>query len=151
MNMPDICAAIGLAQLRKYPDVILPARRRVFDAYRSILGRYPWVTLPPSAEERTSSCHVFALRIRDISEQQRDAIIDQIALTGVSVNVHFQPLPLLTVFRNRGYDIIDYPIAYDNYAREISLPVYPELDEKMIAYVTDAVVNAYQSVMASHA
>lgn len=148
MNMPDICAAIGLAQLRKYKSLILPERERVFKTYNALLGKQPWAELPPfQSDEKSSSCHVYALRIKGISEAKRDALIDRIATTCVSVNVHFQPLPLLTVFRERGYKMSDYPVAFDCYSREISLPVYPELDQEKIEYIVKAVVDAYNEVM----
>lgn len=148
MNMPDICAAIGLAQLRKYRSLILPERERVFRTYNELLSRQPWAELPPfESEEKRSSCHVYALRVKGISESQRDAMIERITTTGVSVNVHFQPLPMLTVFRERGYRIDEYPKAYDSYSREISLPVYPELDQEKIEYIVKTVVDAYNGVM----
>lgn len=146
MNLPDICAAIGLAQLRQYPSKILPERKRVFEAYVSRFQSFPWAELPPQDTlEKKSSAHLFALRIKGITEPQRDAMIEHISQTGVSVNVHFQPLPLLTVFRDRGYNIKDYPVAYDSYSREISLPIYPELNTLQIDYIVNAVVKAYQS------
>lgn len=148
MNMPDICAAIGLAQLRKYQSFILPERQRVFDSYVRLFSAYPWAELPPAnTNEKKSSCHLFALRIVGISEVERDKMIDSITANGVSVNVHFQPLPLLTVFRERGYDIVDFPSAYDSYSREISLPIYPELDIEKISYIVTSVANAYQEVV----
>lgn len=147
MNMPDVCAAIGLAQLRKYQTVILPERRRVFNEYVALFSKYEWSQLPPqNTEEKKSSYHLFALRINGITESQRDQMIDHITATGVSVNVHFQPLPLLTVFRERGYVMSDYPVAYDSYAREISLPIYPELDSTKIEFIVNAVVNAYHLI-----
>lgn len=147
MNLPDLCAAIGLAQLRQYPSKILPERKRVFESYVSRFQSYSWAELPPQdTPEKKSSAHLFALRIKGITEPQRDAMIEHITQTGVSVNVHFQPLPILTVFRDRGYDIQDYPVAYDSYSREISLPIYPELDTPKIDYIVNAVVNAYQSL-----
>ncbi|MBS1543391.1 MAG: DegT/DnrJ/EryC1/StrS aminotransferase family protein [Bacteroidetes bacterium] len=148
MNMPDICAAIGVGQMKKYQHFILPERKRVFDGYTKAFSAYAWAELPPTDSDlKTSSYHLYALRIRSITEKQRDRMIDKIQSEGVSVNVHFQPLPLLTVFRERGYDIQDYPVAYDNYSREISLPIYPELDQQKIDYIVAAVVNAYTSVM----
>lgn len=147
MNMPDICAAIGLAQFRKYASLILPERKRVFDTYLNLFKAYEWAELPSvNTAEKKSSCHLFALRIKGATEQQRDAMIDKITASGVSVNVHFQPLPLLSVFRERGYSIYDYPIAYDSYSREISLPIYPELDDAKIKYIVEAVAKAYQAV-----
>jgi len=147
MNMPDVCAAIGLAQLRKYQTVILPERRRVFNEYGTQFSKHTWALLPPQdIDEKKSSYHLFALRINGISESQRDQMIDHITATGVSVNVHFQPLPLLTVFRDRGYVMSDYPVAYDSYSREISLPIYPELDSAKIEYIVNAVVNAFHLI-----
>lgn len=145
MNMPDICAAIGLAQLRKYKSDILVERKRVFDLYTKLFSVFSWAELPPTdTGEKKSSCHLYALRIRAISESQRDKMIELISATGVSVNVHFQPLPLLTVFKERGYQISEYPQAYDSYAREISLPIYPELDKIKINYIVSTMAKAYQ-------
>lgn len=147
MNMPDICAAIGLAQLRKYKSHLLVERKRVFNLYTKLFSAFSWAELPPTdTGEKKSSYHLFALRIKSFTESQRDQMIELISETGVSVNVHFQPLPLLTVFKERGYQISEYPRAYDSYAREISLPIYPELDEKKINYIVNAVVKAYQAV-----
>lgn len=147
MNMPDVCAAIGLAQLRKYKGALLPERKRVATAYSKAFAGYAWAELPPLKDaDRESSYHVYALRIRGISEQQRDQMIDKISETGVSVNVHFQPLPLLTVFRERGHKMEDFPVAYDSYSREISLPIYPELNQEQIDYIVKAVVQAYEQV-----
>lgn len=143
MNMPDICAAIGVAQLKKYKEQILPARKKVFDNYVERLREYNWVQLPPfDSVNKISSYHLFGLRINAISESARDKMIEIISAKGVSVNVHFQPLPLLTVFKNMGYSIHDYPQAYDNYSREISLPIYPGLDSKT-DYIIDSIVKAY--------
>ncbi|MDZ7648830.1 MAG: DegT/DnrJ/EryC1/StrS family aminotransferase [Cytophagales bacterium] len=148
MNMPDLGAAIGLAQLRKYQTHILPERKRVFDQYVQHFSKYSWAELPPqNSEQKKSSYHLFALRIKDITEAQRDKMIELITETGVSVNVHFQPLPLLTVFKERGYKMEDYPVAYDSYAREISLPIYPELDETKIKYIVENVADAYHQIL----
>lgn len=147
MNLPDICAAIGLAQLRKYKSCILVERKRVFDLYTKLFSTFSWAELPPTdTGKKKSSYHLYALRIKAIAELQRDQMIELISATGVSVNVHFQPLPLLTVFKERGYQISEYPKAYDSYSREISLPIYPELDEEKINYIVNAVVKAYQAI-----
>ncbi len=147
MNMPDVCAAIGLAQLRKYKTMLLPERKRVAQAYAAGFGAYQWAILPPTQDTiRESSYHVYPLRINGITEEQRDRMIEEIMATGVSVNVHFQPLPLLTVFKERGYSMADYPMAFDSYSREISLPIYPELDQVKIDYIVEAVVKAYNEI-----
>lgn len=143
MNMPDICAAIGLAQIRQYEDHLLPARRRIFARYGELFAPYPWAQLPPLEDAlRQSSAHLYPLRIRGITEAQRDAIIDRMAAAGIAVNVHFIPLPLLTVFRERGYDITHFPVAYDNYSREISLPIYPQLNDVQVERVAEALVES---------
>lgn len=147
INMPDICAAIGLAQLRKYETVILPARKKIFDLYTERFASFPWADLPPGKDaERESSYHLYALRIRGISEQQRDEIIEELNREEVSVNVHFQPLPLLKLFRESGFSISDYPVSYNNYSREISLPIYPQLSDNEVAYVVQAIEKAYNAV-----
>ncbi len=144
INMPDILAAIGLVQLRKYDDLLLAERRRVFDAYNSIFSKTDWAQIPPVEENnRVSSCHLYALRINNVTEDQRDAIISEISKHGVAVNVHFIPMPMLTIFKERGYSIDDYPVTYDNYSREISLPIYPQLDQEKIDYITSTVISAY--------
>lgn len=147
INMADVNAAIGLAQMRQYPD-LLKERKRVFNTYDNAFSQFPWAITPPSVkDEKESSYHLYALRIKYINEGQRDAIIDQIAKKEVSVNVHFIPMPMLTFFKEQGYDIKDYPQAYKNYACEISLPIYPQLTEGEVRFVIDTVKEAYESVI----
>jgi dTDP-4-amino-4,6-dideoxygalactose transaminase len=89
---------------------------------------------------------LFALRINGITEKQRDLIIDEISKKGVAVNVHFIPLPLLTVFKEMGYNIEDYPNAYKCYTNEISLPIYPQLDTAKVNFIIDTVIDSYKIV-----
>jgi dTDP-4-amino-4,6-dideoxygalactose transaminase len=143
MNMPDVLAAIGLAQLRQYQDHLLVERRRVFQTYNRLLSKSDYFLLPRfESEQKSSSCHLYTLRIKDINESQRDAIIQFLTDAGISVNVHFIPLPMLSVFRESGYDIADYPVAYRMYANEISLPIYPQLTEKQINYICEHLIKA---------
>ncbi len=148
VNMPDLCAAVGLAQIRKYDNVLLKERERVALAYSDFFSKHNFFELPPLENEtKKSSFHLYALRIKNITEAQRDSMIELIAETGVSVNVHFIPMPMLTVFKDLGYDIKNYPTAFDNYSREISLPIYPQLNSEQIDYICNAVLNAYKSVI----
>lgn len=148
INMPDVCAAIGLAQIRKYDHNLLTERKRVFNQYSKAFSGLEWAQVPPQDDgKRTSSCHLYALRIKSVTESQRDAIIDEISKTGVAVNVHFIPMPMLTLFKNLGYDIKDFPRSFDNYSREISLPIYPQLNTEQVEYIIEAVTNAYTSVV----
>ena len=146
-NLADVNAAIGLAQIRKYDD-LLKERKRVFTRYNDALKQYGWALTPPAVTPgKESSYHVYTLRIKDVTEQQRDEIIQEIAKSEVAVNVHFVPLPMFTFFREKGYDIKDYPQAYRNYAHEISLPVYPQLTDEQADFVIRTVVEAHNKVM----
>lgn len=146
-NLADVNAAIGLAQIRMY-DHLLAERKRVFHEYAEGFRPYDWAITPPAEQPgKESSYHVYALRIKGITEQQRDEIIQEISKSEVAVNVHFIPMPMLTLFKNLGYDIKDYPQAYRNYAHEISLPVYPQLTSEQTAFVVKTVVDAYNKVM----
>lgn len=146
-NLADVNAAIGLAQIRKYED-LLKERKRVFTRYNDALKQYDWALTPPAVTPgKESSYHVYALRIKDVTEQQRDEIIQEIAKSEVAVNVHFVPMPMLTLFREMGYDIKDYPQAYRNYAHEISLPIYPQLTDEQANFVIRTVVEAHNKVM----
>jgi dTDP-4-amino-4,6-dideoxygalactose transaminase len=148
INLPDVCAAIGLAQIRKYDSFLLQERKRVALRYQEFFSKYDFFQLPLLKNEKRESCyHLYALRINTISEIQRDAIIQEITETGFSVNVHFIPMPMLTVFKNLGYKIEDYPVAYDNYSREISLPIYPQLSNEEIDYICEAVLASYKKVV----
>jgi dTDP-4-amino-4,6-dideoxygalactose transaminase len=148
INMPDLCAALGLAQLRKYGALLLPERERVQQIYVDYFKDKDWAIVPPyTDDERNSSCHLFPLRIKGISEDQRDAIIQDVAENGVSTNVHFIPLPMLSLFKGLGFKIADYPSAYRNYACEISLPIYPQLTDAETLYVAQQVDAAYCRVV----
>jgi dTDP-4-amino-4,6-dideoxygalactose transaminase len=86
------------------------------------------------------------LRIKDFTEQQRDDMIKEISRYDVAVNVHFVPLPMLTYYKQLGYDIADYQQAYENYKHEISLPVYRQLDDEKVKFVIEAVVKAHDAI-----
>lgn len=148
VNMPDMCAAVALAQLRKYDNQLLVERKRIAYRYHSFFSQYDFFELPELHNSERESCyHLFALRIYGISERIRDRIINKIFETGVSVNVHFIPMPLLTLFKNLGYKMSEYPVAHDNYSREISLPIYPQLSNTKIDYICNSVLNSYYEVL----
>ena len=147
VNMPDICASVGLAQIRKYKDVLLPERKKNVTYYLHALSKYDWAILPVfKTTDRESSYHLFQLRIKGISEFQRDEMIQYISEQHVGVNVHYIPMPMLTLFRDKGYKIEEYPVTYNLYASEISLPLYNGLTEKQLNRVVNVVVDAYNSL-----
>lgn len=146
INMPDVLAAIGVAQLPTYFSSILKERENIYQFYQEFFKDKSWAILPPfKSEEKLSSCHLYPLRIKNITEETRDSIINHISEKGVAVNVHFQPLPLLSLFKGMGYSISDYPNAYDNYKSEISLPIYPQLTQGELNYIVKSVEQAVES------
>tara|TARA_B100000508_G_scaffold140507_1_gene141812 strand:- start:12962 stop:14149 length:1188 start_codon:yes stop_codon:yes gene_type:complete len=146
-NMTDLQAAIGLVELARYDDDMLVKRHHIFKSYEAGLSQYSWAQCPVfETDNKVSSFHVYMLRIRGISEEQRDTMMIKIAEQEVAVNVHFQPLPLLTAYKNLGHDIMDYPSAYDQYSREITLPVFYDISDEQIQTVIDAIVMAYESL-----
>lgn len=148
INLNDLCAAVGLAQIRKYTDDLLLRRKKIFEYYNSFFSEFDWAQLPPSQNnDKESSYHVYLLRIKEINEQQRDLIIEEINKREVAVNVHFIPLPMLKVFRELNYKIEDHPVSYDNYSREITLPVYPQLSKEDLKMITASVREAYEQAV----
>lgn len=146
-NMTDIHAAIGLIELERYQEN-LDRRKTIFEAYSKAFEQYNWAIMPVyRTPQKESSYHLYLLRINGASETQRDQIIQEIAENDVSVNVHFQPLPLLTAYKKRGYNMSDYPEAYSKYANEISLPVYFDLSDSDVQTVINTVVAAVNKVM----
>jgi dTDP-4-amino-4,6-dideoxygalactose transaminase len=146
-NMMDIQAAIGLVELDRYEET-LSRRKQIIDYYIDQFSQYDWAEIPLfETEQKQSSYHLFLLRVGGISEQMRDDVISRIFEKEVSVNVHFQPLPLLSAYKKRGYKMDDYPQAYAAYANEISLPVYYTLTDDQMATVARAVIESVEEVM----
>ena len=147
-NMTDIQASIGLKALERYDHLDIPRRKTIFDSYSQAFASKEWCSTPLYVnDEKESSYHLYMLKINEVTEQQRDLIIEKIIKNGVSVNVHFQPLPLLTAYKNEGYNMADYPQAYKNYSQEISLPVYVNLTDEQVNTVTSTVINAVEEVL----
>ncbi len=146
-NMTDIQAAIGLIELGRYQEN-LDRRKEIFDQYYNAFSKESWANNPLyETENKTSSYHLYLLRINGATEEQRDAIMQEVFNVDVSVNVHFQPLPRLTAYKNLGYKMEDYPEAYASFANEISLPVYYDLTDEQVKMVVEAVKNAVSVVM----
>ena len=147
-NMTDIQAAMGLAELERYDEDMLMRRKQIFNKYSERFEKHDWAQIPEYEDnDKTTSYHVFLLRIKNISEQQRDEIITKIFEREVSVNVHFIPVPMLSYYKNSGYNINDYPVAYNNYSREITLPVYYSLTDEQVETVANAVIQSVEEVI----
>ena len=147
-NMTDLTAAIGLIELERYENDTLVKRKHIIDSYNNLLKSNSNLDLPVfNTSSKTSSYHLYPLRIKNITEAQRDAIIQKIFDLDVSVNVHFLPVPGMSFYENLGYNLMDYKTTYDNYSREISLPVFYDLTDEQIKTVVKAVIESVNSVI----
>ncbi|MBL7915655.1 MAG: DegT/DnrJ/EryC1/StrS aminotransferase family protein [Bacteroidia bacterium] len=147
-NMTDLCAAIGLVELARYDSDMLVKRKLICDTYFNYFKQFDWAELPVLKDaSRETSYHLFPLRIKGITESMRDEIMKRIFDKDVSVNVHFIPLPMLSYYKNMGFNISDYPVAYDTFAREITLPVFYDLTDEQLKMVCNTVQEAVSSVL----
>lgn len=148
MNMTDIMASIGLVELSRYDQETLPLRKKIYDAYTAALSKYDWAIIPEyENQEKTSSYHLYALRIKGVTEAQRDAIIAKIFEKQVSVNVHFIPVPMMSFYVNQGYNINNYPQTKAQYENEISLPVWIDMTTEQVNLVIEAVQSSVCEVI----
>ena len=144
-NMTDILASIGLVELDRYKTETLPKRKAIFKKYSDLLENYNWASIPHHIDkERESSYHLYLLKIKDVSLEQRNSIIQEIFKNNVSVNVHYKPLPLLSFYKGLGYEIENFPNAEKIWESEISLPVYYDLSMEQVEEVVNDLVNAVE-------
>lgn len=139
-NLTDIAAAVGLAQMNRYEQMLL--RRR------EIIGRYDAALKPLGVEvlnhyndRHTSSGHLYLTRVPGITLEQRNEIIQKMAARGIACNVHYKPLPMHTAYKNLGFKLEDYPNAYAHFANEITLPLHTQLTDEQVAYVAENYVE----------
>ena len=135
-NMTDIMAGIGLAQLKRYPEM-LRRRRELINRYDEALKNCPVQVLDHYGADHVSSGHLYMVRLsgRDVAE--RNDVIVKMAERGIACNVHYKPLPMMTAYKTLGFDIEDYPNAYKHYANEITLPLHTKLSDEDVAYVIE--------------
>lgn len=146
-NMTDLSAAIGLVEIERYDNDTLKRRKAIFDLYTKGFEGDSRFQLPVyETKDRTGCYHLYPLRINGVSEEQRDAIIQAIFDQDVSVNVHFIPVPAMSFYKGLGYSISNYPVTYDNFSREISLPVYYDLTDGQVQTVINAVKAAVNKI-----
>lgn len=150
-NMTDLQASLGLVQMKRYP-FLLEKRRQIIRQYEEELRELKRLGIETTclnhySENSSSSGHLFLMRIQGIHHEKRCEIIEAMAKKGVAVNVHYKPLPLLTAYKNIGYDIADYPHAYHMYENEVSLPLHTKLDNEDVQYVRDSLREVLQCVL----
>ncbi len=135
-NMTDIMAALGLSQLGRY-DKLLARRREITEIYNSGLKDLNIQTLPHITENAKSSCHLYITRLLGKDEKFRNKFIENMASVGISTNVHYKSLPMFTAYKNIGFDVKDFPNAYEMYANEVTLPLHTLLKDEEIYYILE--------------
>lgn len=135
-NMTDIMAGIGLAQMKRYPGM-LERRRKIIGKYDAAFKPLGVETLPHYTDNYLSSGHLYITRVPGITLEQRQEIIVKMAEAGIACNVHYKPLPMMTAYKNLGFDIKDYPNAYEHFVNEITLPLHTKLTDEEVEYVIE--------------
>lgn len=140
-NMTDVHAAIGLAQFKRYGE-ILQKRARMVEIYNSYFNNpEKFYYLNHLSDDHTSDCHLYLLRINGFSAEQRNAVIEKMAERGIATNVHYKPLPMLTAYKNLGFKIEDYPNAYHMFENEITLPLNTVMQVEDAGYVAENLLD----------
>ena len=135
-NMTDIMAGIGLAQIARYPKLV-ERRHQIISKYNEAFKDLPIMILNHKDENHRSSGHLYFTKIKGIDEKQRNEIIIKMAERGIACNVHYKPLPMLTAYKKLGFDVANYPNAYDFYRNEITLPLYSKLTDEQVEYIIE--------------
>ncbi len=143
-NMTDMMAAIGLAQMKRYPD-LLRRRKNIIEQYDSAIKNSNVQVLNHYTENGMSSGHLYLVRILGKTEEERNRIIIEMAKREIATNVHYKPLPMMTAYKKLGYCIQDYPNAYNMYCNEITLPLHTCLTDEQVAYVASNFVELIKS------
>lgn len=135
-NMTDVLAGIGLAQVKRYPT-LLKRRKEIIEKYDKAFRPLGIKSLNHFDQNHKSSGHLYITRVPGIDTEQRNKIIEEMAEKGIACNVHYKPLPLLTAYKNLGFDIKDYPNAYNHYKNEITLPLHTKLTDEEVDYIIE--------------
>lgn len=147
-NMTDIMAGIGLAQLRRYPEM-LRRRRQLIERYNVALRPYDVEVLNHYGNDHCSSGHLYIVRLNNATVEQRNEVIIKMAERGIATNVHYKPLPMMTAYKNMGYDIKDFPNAYNQYRNEITLPLHTHLSDDDVDYILGNFIEIIKSLRPS--
>lgn len=137
-NLPDITAALGYSQFQRYPQM-LERRAEIIRKYDAGFAGLPITTLNHFERGQRSSGHLYFLKINNYSEKERNDFINAMGEKGIFCNVHYKPLPMLTAYKNQGFDIADFPNAFHYYENMVTLPIYSTLTDEEVDYIIDAV------------
>lgn len=144
-NMTDIMGAIGLRQLDRYPGM-LERRKEIIEKYDVMCDEMGVFHLNHYGEDYSSSGHLYLTRIPEIDVEERNEIITKMAEMGVATNVHYKPLPMMTAYKSYGWDIKDFPNAYDYYRNLITLPLHTKLTDEDVEYVCECFRKCVKAV-----
>ena len=144
-NMTDVMAGIGLAQMKRYQGM-LDRRREIIEKYNNGLKDCEVQVLNHYGENHASSGHLYLVRLLGKTVEQRNAVITKMAERGIACNVHYKPLPMMTAYKNLGFDIADYPNAYAQYVNEVTLPLNTRLSDEDVAYVIENFVDIIKNI-----
>ena len=133
-NMTDVMAGIGLAQLKRYPEMLY-RRRQIIEKYNDGLKDCNVQVLNHYSDTHSSSGHLYLVRLLGKTVEERNEVISKMAERGIACNVHYKPLPMMTAYKNLGFDIADYPNAYAQYKNEVTLPLHTRLTDEDVEYV----------------
>ena len=133
-NMTDIMAGIGLAQLKRYPEMLY-RRRQIIERYNEVLKDCEVQVLNHYGEDHSSSGHLYLVRLLGKDMEFRNEVICRMAERDIACNVHYKPLPMMTAYKNLGFDIKDYPNAYDMFVNEVTLPLHTCLSDEQVEYL----------------
>jgi dTDP-4-amino-4,6-dideoxygalactose transaminase len=153
-NMTDIMAGIGLAQLKRYPEMLV-RRREIIGMYNKALGvpenscfgevnGHRIQVLNHYSDQHSSSGHLYLIRLMDRDMEFRNDVITKMAERGIACNVHYKPLPMMTAYKNLGFDIKDYPNAYHQFVNEVTLPLHTRLSNEEVEYIISNFIDIIQ-------
>ncbi len=148
-NMTDVMAGIGLAQLKRYPEMLY-RRRQIIERYNEGLKGRDVQVLDHFGDDHSSSGHLYLVRLLGEDVEYRNAVIERMAERGIACNVHYKPLPMMTAYKNLGFDIVDYPNAYNQYHNEITLPLHTSLTDEDVEYVISNFVDIISNKIINH-
>ena len=144
-HMPDVLAAIGLAQMRRY-DKMLARRHELIERYNKAFEGLNIQVLDHKGEDHRSSGHLYFVRFLGKDAEFRNKFYDRMKEQGVNCNVHFKPLPMMTAYKQKGFDIVDFPYAYNMHKNQLTLPMNSVMTDEEAQYVIDTFIKTYKEL-----
>ena len=144
-DMTDVVAAIGLVQMQRY-NGMLERRRKMIERYDEALKPLNVAVLNHYNEEHTSSGHLYLVRLLGKTREETNKVIEKMAERGIATNVHYKPLPMMTAYKKLGFDIKNFPNAYNMFVNEVTLPLNTKMTDEDLEYVIENFVEIVNSI-----